>query len=248
VLRDQFFNEVSLEKGRFFAGSWNLNNLLWLVEGVPVGDIRQFHVVEDEVGGGQHVGQRLPFPAPHLLADGLPLLHARSLLLQLLNHTGEEAARATGGVEHHLTEPGRRHVRHELRDGPWRVELPVGPGALQFLEDALVNLPEKVPLGGHVEVNLVQLVHHLAQVGAALHIVVVALEHLPHHERAGVVRRQVPQCREQPLANELLQLVPGDALGIGRPVASRHMCRETPSARATRSRRAVLPARCPCRP
>ncbi len=66
------------------------------------------------------------------------------------------------------------------------VELPGVPRALQALENLLVDVAEDMPVGGAIEVDLVDLVDHLADEGADLHVVVGILEDRTYHEAAPV--------------------------------------------------------------
>jgi hypothetical protein len=117
------------------------------------------------------------------------------------------------------------HVHHELGDGARRVELARVAGALQVLEDLFVEVVELVALALAVEVDRVELVDHLAQQLAALHVVVGVFEHAAHHIAARVahrVGRQVLERGEQLVVDEVLQLVAGHAFGVGGPVAPAH--------------------------
>jgi len=68
---------------------------------------------------------------------------------------------------------------------------------------------------------LFTLVDDLPDELAGLHVVVGVLEHAAHHEgsRRGAVALQLLQGQEQLVVDEALQLLAGDAFGVGRPVA-----------------------------
>lgn len=103
------------------------------------------------------------------------LLHATDARLQrgefggrvgvrthVLEAAGEEAAGAAGRIEHGLAEPRVDHVAGELRGGTRCVELAGVTGALEILEDLLVDVPEGVAGLRFVEVDVVvDLVDHL---------------------------------------------------------------------------------------
>ena len=95
-----------------------------------------------------------------------------------LDGAGEKAARAAGGVEQDLAGPGIDALGHEGGDGARRVVLACVAGALQVVEDLLVDVAEVLPLGEVVEVDLVDLVDDLPHELAGLHVVVGVLEHV----------------------------------------------------------------------
>ena len=103
---------------------------------------------------------------------------------------GEEPAGAARGVEQNLAGLRVDAVRHERGDGARRVVLASVPGALQVVEDLLVDLAEVLPLGEVVEVDLVDLVDDLAHQLARLHVVVGVLEHVADDAAAVAWARQ----------------------------------------------------------
>ena len=82
--------------------------------------------------------------------------------------------------------PGLRvdAVGHEGGDSARRVILARIAGALQVVEDLLVDVAEVLALGQVVEVDLVDLVDHLPHQLAGFHVVVGVLEHVAHDPRA----------------------------------------------------------------
>ena len=93
---------------------------------------------------------------------------------------GEEAAGAAGRVEDGLAELRVDHLDGELGRCAWRVELAGVAGALEVLEDLFVDVAEQVAGRRLVEVDVgVELVDHLAEQGAVLHVVEGVLEHAP---------------------------------------------------------------------
>lgn len=140
----------------------------------------------------------------------------------VLDGAGEEAARAAGRVHHLLLQLGIDHAHHELGDRARRVELARVASVLQIAQQLLVEVAELVALLGLVEVHaLLDLVDHLAQQLAGLHVVVGVFEHAAHHEGGGsiAVLVQVLQLREQVVVDEVLQRITGHAFRVGSPGA-----------------------------
>jgi hypothetical protein len=75
-------------------------------------DIWGDDVVQDEVGVGEHVGQRLVFPALHILGNRFALGDRAGAGFQVLDDGGEKAAGATGRVEHGFAVDGVDHLGH----------------------------------------------------------------------------------------------------------------------------------------
>ena len=109
---------------------------------------------------------------------------------------GEEAAGAAGGVEEDLAGLRVDAVGHEGGDGTGSVVLARVAGALEVVQDLLVDVAEVLALGKVVEVDGVDLVDHLAHELAGLHVVVGVLEDLAHDAAAAVLCR----CRAVPSA------------------------------------------------
>ena len=135
---------------------------------------------------------------------------------------GEEAAGAAGGIEQDFAGLRVDAVDHEGGDGARRVVLARVAGALQVVEDLLVDVAEVLALGQVVEVDLVDLVDDLPHQLAGLHVVVGVLEHVADH--AAAVARLADggkflERREELVVDEGQQLVAGDAFGVGCPGA-----------------------------
>ena len=129
-------------------------------QGVVVADeAGVLDAVQQHVGDAEHVRELL------LLHGAQGLLH-RLLVLGLLHvalahvadGAGEEAAGAAGGVEEDLAGLRVDAVHHEGGDGARRVVLARVAGALQVVEDLLVDVAEVLALGEVVEVDVVDLV------------------------------------------------------------------------------------------
>ena len=149
--------------------------------------------VQDHVGGAQHVRQRLLLDAVDALLQELLVVRRFHLLLaDVFDGAGEEAAGAAGGVEDRLAQLGVDRIDHELGDGARRVVLAGIAGALQVAQDLLVDVAEQVAVLRLVEIDAVDdLVDHLPQQRAGLHVVVGILEDGADHEAALVVVRRL---------------------------------------------------------
>ena len=125
-------------------------------QGVVVADeAGVLDAVQQHVGDAEHVRQLL------LLDGAQGLLHALLVLDRLhvaLAHVadgaGEKAAGAAGGVEQDFAGLGVDAVDHEGGDGARGVVLAGVAGALQVVEDLLVDVAEVLALGEVVEVDL----------------------------------------------------------------------------------------------
>ena len=144
--------------------------------------------VQQHVGDAEHVRKLLFL---HRAQGLLHLLLVLGLLHVALAHVadgaGEEAAGAAGRVEEDFAGLRVDAVRHEGGDGARRVVLAGVAGALEVVEDLLVDVAEVLALGEVVEVDLVDLVDHLAHELAGLHVVVGVLEDVAH-DAAAVAR------------------------------------------------------------
>ena len=140
----------------------------------------------------------------------------------MFKRAGEKAAGAAGRVEEGFAEARVGLVDHELGDGAWRVELAGVARALQVLEDFFVEVVEEVAFLLVVEVDLVDLVDHLAQELAGLHVVKGVLEHGLDDggaRVAGEVGVESLERGEEAVVDEFEQRVAGQPFGIRRPVA-----------------------------
>ena len=134
--------------------------------------------------------------------------------------TGQEAAGAAGGVEQGLARCGVDAVDHEGGDGTGRVVLAGIARGLQVVQDLFVDVAKMLAFGQVVEVDLVDLVDHLAHQLAGFHVVVGILEHIANDATAvaGMPGHlEVLQGREQVVVDEGEQFIAGDALGVRRP-------------------------------
>ena len=193
-------------------------------QGVVVADVAgHLDAVQHQVGDAQHVRQLLLLHAQDAGLQLRLLLGVAHLLAQVLDGADQKAAGAGGRVQHLFTQLRVHHVDHELGDGARCVELARVAGALQVAQDLFVQVVELVALALAVEVDGAQLVDHLPQQLAALHVVVGVFEHAAHHKAARValwVGRQVLERGEELCCStKVQQRVAGDAFGVGRPAA-----------------------------
>ena len=68
------------------------------------------------------------------------------------------------------------HLRHKISDCARSVELTGGTGALQFLQDGFVYLPESMALFVVAEIEFIYYVYDLPEKNAVFHIVVGILK------------------------------------------------------------------------
>ena len=109
-------------------------------------NLGHIQVVQQQIGDAQHIGELLFLNS----VDGLPILFrvggALDLFLQLLQPAYDKAAGAAGKVGHTLANAGPDHLCHKVSQGPGRIELAGGTGALQFPEDRLIDFSKSVAL------------------------------------------------------------------------------------------------------
>ena len=119
-------------------------------------------------------------------------------------------------------------IGHEGGDGARRVVLARIAGALQVVQDLLVDIAEVLALGEVVEVDGVDLVDHLAHELAGLHVVVGVLEDVTHDAAAAVLggAGQFLERGEELVIDEGQQRVAGHALGVGGPVPPLELFRD----------------------
>jgi hypothetical protein len=96
----------------------------------------------------------------------------------------EKSAGSAGWVKQALTRSGINTIDHERGYRARCVVLARVSGALQIVENLLVDVAEVLPLRKVVEVDLVDLVDDLPQQLAGLHVVVGVLEDLANHAAA----------------------------------------------------------------
>ena len=143
------------------------------------------NAVQKHVGDAEHVRQLLLLDGAQCLLHALLILNLFHIALaHVADGAGKESARAAGGVEENFAGPGIDAVHHERSDGAGRVILAGIAGALQVVEDLLIDVAEMLPLGEIIEVHLVDFVDDLPHELAGLHVVVGVLEHIAHNAAA----------------------------------------------------------------
>ncbi len=100
-------------------------------------------------------------------------------------------------------------VGHEGCDGARRIIFASVAGRLKVVEKLLIELAEVPPLIEIVEIDLVDLVHHLPQQLTGFHVIVGVLKHVAHHATA--VARFI--------IDEIEQRLPRNAFRVRCPVA-----------------------------
>ena len=168
---------------------------------------------------------------------------ARSALLHLLlvfngldvilphvaNRAGQESARAAGRIEQDLARVRIEAFGHEGCYGARGVVLAGVAGALQVVEDLLVDFAEVLLLDQVVEVDLVDPVDDLPHQLARLHVVVGILEDVADHAApiAGCARhRQGLERGEELVVDERHQRLASYAFRIGCPRLPLHSGRD----------------------
>ncbi len=174
--------------------------------------------MQDHIGHGQHVGQLLLLHPKDTALDLLPLGRRFCLSLQVLDGTSQEAPRTARRIEDRLTELGVDDVDDELGDGPRRVEFARVPGTLQVFEELLVDVVELMTLSLRVEIDLVQLVDHLPEQGAVLHVVVGVFEDRTHHQTLSFSGSQPLELGKESVVDEVEQRITRDAFIVRCPL------------------------------
>ncbi len=193
-------------------------------QGVVVADeARVLDAVQQHVGDAEHVRELFLLHRAERRLHGLLILGPLHVApAHVAQRTGEEAAGAAGGVEQGLAKFRVDAVHHEGGDGARRVVLAGVARRLQIVEDLLVDVAEMLAFGQVVEIDLVDLVDHLAHQLAGLHVVMGVLEHAADDTAAVAgmsCHPEVLQGRKQVVVDEGEQFFAGDALRVRRPGA-----------------------------
>lgn len=137
--------------------------------------------VQQHVRHTEHVRELL------FLAGAQGLLHLLFVdrflhiaVAHVANGTGEKPAGAAGRIEKNFPWARVNAVRHEGRDGARRIVFARIAGALEIIQDLLVDVAEMLALGQVVEVDAIDLIDDLAHELAGLHVVVGVFEDIPH--------------------------------------------------------------------
>ena len=111
--------------------------------------------MDDHVGDTEQVRERLFLDATNAGLEDSFLFSVPNLRIpDALDAAGQEATGAAGGVQHRLTELWGHHVHGELSDWTWSVVFTCVPGALEPLQNGLVDVAEQMPVARVVEVDV----------------------------------------------------------------------------------------------
>ena len=206
-----------------------------VAQGVAGVDLRGVEPVQKQVHLAEQVGQGLGLAAEDgALLQNLAVGHGLDLFAEMVEGLDQEAAGAGGRVEHGLAQARVGDGHHEAHDRPRGVELArVAGGVAHLAQHGFVECAQGVQLVAGGEVDAGDLVDDVAQEVAAHHAVLDALEDGGDHVPAVVAVRagQAAQVGEEPgaalavgagaflLVDEGEQLIAGDALRVGGPVA-----------------------------
>ncbi len=190
-------------------------------EGVATDHVGLADPVEHQVHHAEQVGHRLLLDPVQVVAQIPELLGRLEGGMQLVQGFDQEATGAAGGVEDHLTELGGDLLDHESDHRTRCVELTgVSGGVTHLPQHGLVEERHGVHVVGGGEVDLVDLVDHVAQEIARQHPVMGLLEDGGEHV-PGIVASstgEVPEIREKFVVDELHQVLACLPVGIRSPV------------------------------
>ena len=149
---------------------------------------RVVDIVEQQVGDAEHVRELLFLGSAkrllHLLLVGGGLHVA---LAHVADRAREKTTGATSRIEQDLPWVRIETIGHERRDGARRVVFTRVAGALEVVQNLLVDIAEVLAFGEVVEVDGVDLVDYLAHELAGLHVVVGILEDFTYYPAAAVI-------------------------------------------------------------
>ena len=109
-------------------------------------DLRYIDAMQQHVRDAEHVWELLLLDAVDGAADRFLIRGRLHLLLELLQPAYEEAAGTAGEVRHLLTDLRLDSFCHEIGHGSRRIEFARGAGALQLLQDGLIDITEGMAL------------------------------------------------------------------------------------------------------
>ena len=186
-------------------------------ERIGMDDVRRVNAVQDHVHDPDHVGERLLFFAVEsaLLQD--LVLGSRAIWivrLQVIMGFAQEPQRPAGAVIDPLTDSRLYDLDHCPFEGAWGVILSaIAPGVAHALYLLLIKLRQFVLLRLGAEAQLVNMLDDLAQVVAALNLVLNLAEDFPDLVFDGVgaagSQLEAVQVGEELLVDEVLEVVAG---------------------------------------
>ena len=158
---------------------------------VGVDDVRRLDAMQDHVHDRDDVGEALLLLAVEgARLQRLEVVGLGGLGAQVVEGLAQEAGRAAGAVVDALADLGLDHLDHGADQRARRVVLAaVAPGVAHVLDLGLVQVRELVLLGLRAEAQLVDQFDHVAQVVAALDLVLDLAEDLADLVLDGVAAR-----------------------------------------------------------
>ena len=145
------------------------------VQGIDPG---RFQAGQNQIHLGEQIGKRLGLAAEDALTlERLPVFDRFALFLQMLEGLDEKSTGAAGWVEDHLAELGIDDLHHEADDGTRGVEFAGIAGVVvHLLQYRFVEMAEGVDFVAAGEVDVIDLVDHVAEQVAVDHAVDRAFE------------------------------------------------------------------------
>ena len=186
-------------------------------ERVGVDDVGRFDAVQDHVHDRDDVGERLLLLAVEgALLQRFQVGRLAGLGAQVVVGLAQKAGRAAGAVVDALADPRGQHLDHGADERARRVVLAaVAPGVAHVLDLGFVQVRQLVLLGLRAEAQFVDVVDDLAQVVAAVNLVLDLAEDLADLVLDGVrpagLLLEPMQIRKQLLIDEVAQVVARDA-------------------------------------
>jgi hypothetical protein len=180
---------------------------------VGVDDVRRLDAVQDHVHDRDHVGERLLlFPIESLFLQRLEIL-CREVALggQIVERFAEEARRSAGAVIDALADLRFHHLDHRADQRARGVVFAaVAPGVAHVLDLGFIEVRELVLLGLRTEAQFVDVVDDLAQVVAALDLVLDLAEDFPDLVLDGIrpagLLLETMQIRKQLESDEVAEI------------------------------------------
>ena len=141
-------------------------------KGILMVDAWVIHIMEQHIGGAQHIRKLFFFHAEHSLFNNGIILGFVLLFPQMLHSVNEEASRAARKIRCDLAKLWIYFFSDKLRQGTGRVEFAGAAGALQAFQQGFIDHIERMVFFPVIEINTVQQVDGFADAYAVLHVIV----------------------------------------------------------------------------